>query len=181
MDEWTKKLYGVLDRVSGFFPQKQEVKSPVPESETLDTSGKRAFVAQEQSRQQATKQPADQNYPDFQYSSEIANAPSPDQKKATPLPDQQTNGTSSVGLKLSGGVGKKSYEQEISQVPTQAVNLLTNEILPITKDSGIPDAVVAAQFGNESDHGNSPIHKQTNNYFSLLYGGQMHKYKSVAN
>lgn len=57
-------------------------------------------------------------------------------------------------------------KQEVSQAFT---NILNNQILPVTRQYGIPDAVVAAQAAQESGYGTSPAATQQNNYFGLMH------------
>lgn len=119
-----------------------------------------------------------------QASPEMYNQGIPLHAAQTPTPTQQPNPIHTAMKAVLGSADPQMGQQQAAnpsvtptpQIPTSIpgiapdvsnnmLSLLNNHIFPVTRKYGIPDALVAGQFAQESGFGTKPT--KTNNYFGL--------------
>ena len=145
-------------------------------------------IASQITPQQAQKTIASVQPKTIQYPSWMANAPgSPTLASVmgwNTTPSSQTSQTNAIkqALNILNPSVQQSQAQTVAPTPSQVpninqgfINALNNQILPVTRQYGIPDALVAAQAAQESGYGQKPAAQ--NNWFGL----KAHSYPGFAN
>lgn len=144
-------------------PTPQQIRTPLPQYNTLvNNPGLSAYMQRESNANSINPQQAMQTLRStpppqpIQYNQNIAN------NQRLPLQIQQPPQQSIMQT-------IKDLPTVIKGVPQNFLQTLNSQVLPITRQFGIPDAVVAAQAAHESGYGQSPAAKNLNNLFGLMH------------